>query len=292
MRGQRVLLSVALLVLAGCSRSPPPSRFPNAAAALERMRATYRCSRGVSGEAKVDYFGERGRVRASTLYLAMLPDNLRFDVFSPFGVMLSTLTSDGENFSLLDTQNRVFWYGPANACNMARFTQVPVPPYVLLQLLRGEAPVLVHRPEQASLGWDGDYVVRLAGDNDTQQQIRLEPKPSDWALPWQQQRVRVLGVSMQQQGFELYRAALTGHARAHTAKPYVDPDGLDPTIPPSGPHCDAEVPRRLRLEVPNSDQDIIFVQRDIRHNPPLTVQAFTQPVPSGVSRRFATCTSP
>ena len=97
-----------------CGRPPPASTFPSASAALDRMRATYACSRGIRGDAKIDYFDDNGRVRGSVLYKSMLPDQLRFDVYSPFGVMLSTLTSDGQNFTLFDLRQKQFLYGPAD----------------------------------------------------------------------------------------------------------------------------------------------------------------------------------
>ena len=64
---------VALGLCSGCGRPPPPSQFPTADAALARMHATYSCSRGVRGDAKLDLFNKQGRVRGNVLYLAMLP---------------------------------------------------------------------------------------------------------------------------------------------------------------------------------------------------------------------------
>src|SRR5262249_7248566 len=119
--GRGAAVALALLSLLGCSRSPPPSRFPTAELALERMRATLSCSRGLRGESKVDYFGEQGRVRGTTLFVMSRPDRIRFDVMSPFGVNLSTLTSDGSQFALLDVGAKVFFMGPASECNVARF---------------------------------------------------------------------------------------------------------------------------------------------------------------------------
>ena len=136
----RAGLVLAATIAAGCHRGPPPSQFPSAADALERMRSTYACSRGIQGEAKIDYFGEQGRVRGNVLYKSMLPRRLRFDVFSPFGVTLSTLTSDGQRFMLFDLREKVMLQGQANTCNVARFTQVPVPPHALAQMFaRGSA---------------------------------------------------------------------------------------------------------------------------------------------------------
>lgn len=289
--GLRARLLAALAVaLAGCSRSPPPSQFPNAHQALERMHSTYACSRGVQGEAKLDYFGEHGRVRGNVLYMTMLPEELRFDVFSPFGVTLSTLTSDGRDFALYDLKEKTFLRGPANTCNVARFTQVPVPPFALAQLLRGEAPVLVHEPAQSSLAWEGgEYVLRITSKHSATQEIHLEPHPSDWAEPWQKQRVRVLEVHVAQHGMDLYRAYLADHEAAKTAAPRKDPEGLEPTIQPSGPACNAEVPRRLRLVTPDTDQELVLRNKEIVHNPPLPEGVFRQAPPRGVRVRHSAC---
>jgi hypothetical protein len=296
MAAQRLRRCVALsglccvALLGGCHRDPPPSQFPNAQAALDRMRATYACSRGLHGDAKIDYFGEQGRVRGSVLYIAMLPEQLRFDVFSPFGVTLSTLTSDGRQFALFDLREKQFLRGPANTCNVSRFTRVPVPPFALVQLLRGEAPVLVHAPDAATISWQsGRYVVEIPSQHQARETIALEPHPDDWNKPSAEQRVRVLEVKVEQQGYTLYEALLDDHAAAATAKPRVDPDGLVPATLPSGPACNAEIPRRLRLQVPDTDQDLIFVAKEVAHNPPLGPDSFRQNIPNGVAVRYSEC---
>ena len=254
------------------------------------MHASHTCSRGIEGEAKLDYFGEGARVRANVLYTAALPSKLRFDVYSPFGVTLSTLTTDGRDFALFDLREKVFLRGPATTCNVSRFTRVPVPPHALAQLLRGEAPVLVHTPADAKLSWEsGRYVVRIASKHRARQEIELEPSPDTWDLPWSRQRVRVLEVRVEQQGYELYEALLDEHRTAKTAAPRADPDGILPTIPPSGPHCLTEVPMRLRLRVPESDQVLTVVNQEVALNPPLVGEPFVQPVPRGVSLRYSSC---
>jgi hypothetical protein len=280
----------ALLLLSGCT-SPPPSRFPSANDALARMHESYYCSRGIQGEAKLEYFGQEGRVRGNVLYLAALPESLRFDVYSPFGVTLSTLTSDGRDFALYDLKDKQFLQGPANACNVARFTQVPVPPFALAELLRGEAPVLVHQPQQASIAWEGgEYVLEITSTRSATEEIHLVPNKDDWNLPWQKQRVRVTEVLVTQKGYDLYRAYLADHQVAHTAAERKDPD--DPTalvIPPSGPPCDAEIPRRLRIETPDTDQELVLHNKEVTHNPPLAPGVFRQQSRPGVTVRYAAC---
>lgn len=284
------LVALASTGLLSCGRPPPASRFPTGDAALGRMHDSQACSRGVSAEAKLDYIGPRGRLRGNVLYLMSVPDRVRLDLFSPFGATLSTLTSDGERFSLLDPRQKRFFYGPANACNLARFTQVSLPPAVLVDLLRGEAPVLVHPQGSATVTWDGDrYVVRIASTRGASERVELEPLPEDVARPWSEQRVRVLKVHVEQYGVPLYSVELLDHAPAKTAAPRVDPDGLEPPVPPSGPSCDAELPRRVHIEVPAEGHDLVLAVSDVSHNPPLPNGSFSQERPPGVRSEFSPC---
>lgn len=286
----RSLLLCALALLAGCGRSAPASQFPDARTALDRMRETYACSRGLTGEAKLDYFGETGRVRGDLWYLVSLPDKVRLDVVSPFGATISTLTSDGQRFSLLDLRAKEFLYGPANDCNLARFTQVPMPPHALVQLMRGEAPVLVHEPAAAKLEWSGGhYVVSIDSKHSARQTIELLPLDEDWNKPYAEQRLIVNNVLVEQLGIPLYSVELRGHRRTRTAPPRKDPDGIDPPLPPSGPQCDAPAPTRLRIEVPQGEHDLLLDNREVLHNPPLDPSAFSQETPSGVRVRSSPC---
>lgn len=287
---------VGLFILGTCvaCHGAPASQFPTGAAALDRMRATLACSRGIQGEAELDYFGEEGRVSGSVLYYASLPDRLRFDVISPFGVTVSTLTSDGRDFALYDLSNKNFLYGPATSCNVARFTRVPVPPFALVQMLHGEAPLLVHQADQAEVDWDGglfsgQYVVRIASKHGATEEIDLVPVPDDFDKPWQEQRVRVLNVRVEKQGVPLYAASMRGHHTVATQRPLKDPDGLSAPLLPTGPACSAEVPQSLRIEVPPSGQDVVFRNREQWHNPPLPPGVFAQPCPKGMSCRYSSC---
>jgi hypothetical protein len=298
MRGVRALdwkrgsapLALLLCLTAGCSRSAPESRFPTADAALSRMHEAQRCSRGVSADAKLEYFGPEGRVRGNVLYLTSVPDRVRLDVWSPFGATISSLTSDGSRFALLDVRAKTFVHGPANACNLALFTQVPLPPHALVDVLRGEAPVLVHDASGASIAWEGGrYVVRIESKHGAVETIELLPHDADFARPWQEQRVRVLSVQVEQFGVLLYRIELEGHARVVTAPELKDPDGIEPPVPPSGPACQAELPRSVRIEVPNAGHDLSLVSRETFHNPPLREGTFTQPQPGGVRVRYSPC---
>jgi hypothetical protein len=288
--GHARAFALSLLGLLACHRGPPPSRFPSAELALSKMRESQACSRGVRSEGKLDYYGPNGRLRGSLLYLAVAPESVRLDVYSPFGATLSTLTSDGQRFALFDLQKRTLSEGVANTCNLQRFTQVPLPPHAFVQLLRGESPVLVHAPNAATIDWEsGSYVIRVRSRHQAEQEIRLVPRDADYLLPWSQQRLRVLETRVRQAGVELYRVELSGHRRATTAAPLVDPDGLEPPIPPSGPSCDAELPRSFRFVVEAAGHDLALSTSESAHNPPLLPGVFMQSPSPGVRVRESPC---
>ena len=284
------VLSLSMF-LAGCGKPPPPSMFPSADDALARMHATYACVNGVQGTAKIDHFSPRGRVKGDIYIFAVNPARVRFDVVSPFGATIYTLTSDGERFKMLDLKEKQFLYGPASACNLARLTQVPVPGHALVSILRGEAPVLVHKKPDTSIEWDsgGFYKLILKSTRDASEVIKLKVSDDDWTKPWNEQRVRVIDVLVSQRGGDLYHAEMSRHEATHTASPRVDPEGIDDPIPPSGGACDAEIPRTIRMLVPGTEQDVIFQYRDAKWNPPLVQGAFDQPEPGGVRKVFVDC---
>jgi hypothetical protein len=285
----RLLIALCLAAL-GCSRAAPPSRFPDAASLLSRLHDEQSCSRGLSGEGKLDYFGKEGRIRGSVMFLASQPESVRLDVVSPFGATISTLTANGKDFSLYDLRQKVFLVGPANACNLARFTHVPMPPHALVSLLRGEPPVLAHAPPEASLAWEGGrYVVRIQSRHQATQELSISVVDADYDKPFAEQRLALSSVEVRQQSYVLYRAELEQHEPARTAPPRSDPDGIDPDILPSGPECRASVPRRLHLEVPAEEQDLVLSVAEIAHNPPLGAGVFEQRPPGGVVVRSSPC---
>lgn len=290
MRATSSFWGLAVVGAIGCAKSPPASRFPNAADALGRMRATYACANGIQGLGKLDHFGDRGRIRGDASVIAVNPARLRIDISSPFGATPYTLTSDGRTFALNDLPNKQFFRGPASACNLARLTQVPVPGHALVYLLRGEAPLLRHEPTAPRLEWEsGHYRIDVPSERDAKQTLLVEVYDEDYALDWSKQRMRVVGLSIEQGGALLYRATMSNFARSKTANPRVDDEGLEPPLPPSGGPCELDVPRSIRIEVPSSGDDVLFQYREMALNPPLPERTFSQPLPSGSTPLDVTC---
>jgi hypothetical protein len=286
-----VAASALGLAAPGCSVPAPRSQPPSADALVARLREQQRCAAGLQGDAKVDVVTQRGRVKGDVYLFAVSPDRVRFDVVSPFGATIFTLTSDGRTFELADQEQKAFFTGPASACNLARFTQVPVPGHALASLLRGQPPVLVHEPDSARFEWDGagHYQLTIPSRHEATEALRIGVAPEDHDAPFERQRLRLLGVRVEQRAEVLYDVELGDHAVIETAPPRIDEDGLDEPIPPSGPPCSAEVPRRVGFRVPRTDDDVLFELRDAKWNPPLLPDTFTQPVPAGMKVVRVSC---
>lgn len=254
------------------------------------MRASVACSRGLSGEARLDFLSDQGRLRAKALYALSRPSRIRFDILNPLGGVLSTLTSNGSQFALLDVQQGDFVVGPASECNLERVLQVPIPGPALAELMTGLAPIVRHQSGDAQLSWTSSgYALELRGSHQVVERVRLVPRPEDYGLPWQRQRVRVVGVVVEQAGRVLYRVRLQDYAPAPTASARVDPDGIEDPIAASGPSCRAEVPRSLRFTVPGRGTDVTLEQLEVQHNPPLVPGLFAQQAPPGARLLPAPC---
>ena len=292
--GLRALfLTLSTSLLFGCPASAPPaSRFPSADAALKRLHDTQACGTGVHASAKIDHFGQDGRVRVAMLLFASSPASLHLDAVSPFGIALATLTANRESFALADLREKRFFVGPAEPCNIARLTQVPIPGHALVSLLRGDAPVLQH--SAGTILWQhGRYEIDLPGNRDSSEQVWLDVHPDDRAKPWSEQRVRLRGVTVRQFDGVLYRATLDDHAPAEMSKPREDPDGLPgelaERLPPSGPECHAELPRNVHVEVPAGKSDLLLRYDEVAWNPPLPPGVFEQQNPGGLARTEVGC---
>lgn len=286
-----------LLVVVGCY-GQPRVQFPTAESAIERLREQTNCSRAVQGEAELAFSGEGRRLNGQILYLAQAPDKVRFDVYSSFGVTLSTLTSDGDRFALYNLEDKSFFYGPARTCNVQRFTRVPVPAFALVELLRGRPPVLAHTRQGSSIDFSGGFLSRghyqltFAGTPDATQTVEIAVHPDDWHKPLSDQRLRLKRVEVAQAGSVLYEVELGGYGPARRAN--LEPTAEDRAMgiteyAPTGPVCDAELPRKVTFYVPETGYQLTFRNEEIVHNPPISSASFQQNFPGGVVAQESFC---
>lgn len=290
-------VALAALFAAGC-HAQPSARFPTVDSAIARLRTQAHCSRAVQGEASLSFVGDGRRLNGRVLFLAAAPDRLRLDVYSPFGVTLSTLTTDGKRFGLYNLEEKSFLMGPPTTCNVERFTQVPAPPSALVELFRGQPPVLKHDAAQTEIRYSqplfgrGYYQLEVRSNADSTQLLRIGVHPDDFDLPLEKQRLRLLRVEVTQGSESLYQVDLSGHATVHSAVIEQSAEekalGLPPPVP-SGPNCDAELPRNMRFFVPTSGHELSFKTEEVWHNPVLGSAVFEQEVPAGVTASESVC---
>lgn len=276
----------------GCAKVPPPKfPAPSATELVQEARLGMACGTGIQAQASIDAFGKDGRVRGDMMLLASAPDRMRMDVVVPFGAAVMTLTSDGKTFALADLRQKLFFRGDPTPCNIARFTHVALPGHVLVSLLRGEVPRLAGESEPSELAWNskGYYTVTRMSPSRSRETFHLGLHPDDVAKPWGQQRFRLLHVDVSRQGRMEWEADLDEYASAPMATPRIDPDGIDAPLPPSGPVCTAEAPRRLHLQVPETDSDVRMRYREVTWNPPLPAEVFEQATPDAMTERWVRC---
>ena len=132
--------------------------------------------------AKIDHMAHGGeRVRVKVNMLLARGGKLRFEADSPLGGALATLTSDGQQFSLLDVRSNRFLTGPAKACNVARLIRLAIPPDDIVAVLMGGAPL--ERNAQG-VSWDpnhgGREVLTLATPDGGQETIELDAHDKRW----------------------------------------------------------------------------------------------------------------
>jgi outer membrane lipoprotein-sorting protein len=259
----RGAVAVALL-LAGCPKpAVRPYPPPTAEQLLESLRARAERLRTLRATAKIDHFANGGeRVRVKVTMLLARGGKLRIEADSPLGGALATLTTDGQQFQLLDVRNNRFLTGPAKACNVARLIRLAIPPDDVVAVLMGGAPL----PPDAKIkgaGWDPDNggreVVTLALADGGEEIIKLDAQDKTWDVRRAERR--------DAQGRVLWRVTndrFGDHGGVRL------PDVSDVQEPPHG--ADAEI--KFRAVEPNVD---------------LSEALFRLPPPSGITPEPADC---
>lgn len=294
--GSSLLLVASLFVLA-CA-PPPRLRHASASSLLSRLEQQSACSRAVLGEAKLHVSGPFLDVQQDLLYRAEVPDKLRLDLFSSLGVTLSTLSTESGNLAVYDLAQKSFFYGPANSCNLERFARVRVSPFALVELLRGRAPVVVHQNEDVRVRFvrplfsAGYYEVRIRGEHEIVQLLRIEVAPGDLERALEEQRLRLRLVRVKQAGKLLYEVKLRDYSAAKRPELQLSQQDREMGLPepvPSGPQCHAELPGELSFFMGEGAYRLVVVNEERVHNPAAVVGAYRQEVPPGLRAQRATC---
>lgn len=220
-------------------------------------------------------------VKLGAMAIVERPDHFRVDL-TAFGQPAATLASDGDVFTFIDARNNTRRAVPATQTALQSTMGVAVAPNVVVALVLGRAPVLVHT-QAPQIRWEGGrYVVTILSRNDWRETIALVPRKEDWEKPWNQQRVRLLGVRVEKTDGVLYDADLADHALAATAKatssPLQNPEldavlGVSSTNAASGPPCaDTEIP--MTVEIASGGRSVTLHEKKVTLNPPIQPGVF------------------
>jgi outer membrane lipoprotein-sorting protein len=178
-----MIVAALVPLLAACPKpAVRPYPPPTADELMAALRARAEHLKTLRATAKVDYMakgGERARIKVNLLVAR--GGKLRIEADSPLGGALSTLTSDGKQFALLDVRNNRFMTGAANACNVGRLIRLTIPPDDIVAVLMGGAPL---DGSIKGVSWDpnngGREVLTLALPDGGVETIALDARDKRW----------------------------------------------------------------------------------------------------------------
>jgi len=138
----RVAAALALAVVSGCARLPPPDLSRDPAGLLGQVRAAQARVTSVRGPASVtlESPGQSGSLDA--FVAAEKPDRIRVELLDFFGNPAMVMAAGAGRFAVLDLRAAVFYRGEATPENLSKFLPVRVPVSDLVTLLCGSAPLL------------------------------------------------------------------------------------------------------------------------------------------------------
>ncbi|MBN2803675.1 MAG: DUF4292 domain-containing protein [Deltaproteobacteria bacterium] len=123
--------------------------------------------------ASMTHSGEH-RIRGEVFIFSNPPADLRIDVMSPFGTILSVLIADKENFKLVDFRNSIVYKGESSPCNVNRFTGINLPPAELISILTGR-PQIFEGASKVKWKNKGYYMLQVV-KGDTEQIFTIGPQ--------------------------------------------------------------------------------------------------------------------
>lgn len=119
---------------------PVPAARGEALLAMWRERSA--ALQSLQGLAKVRVKTAQGSMSGTQVVIATKPNQLRAETLGPFGTPLLSLATDGEQLTVFLPGDNLFYAGEATAENFTRFTRMPLPPVVLVDILLWQPPLM------------------------------------------------------------------------------------------------------------------------------------------------------
>ncbi len=269
---RRGLCLVAVLAtVEGCqSTACPTSLHTDPKALIDQHESVGRSFDALRVEARVEQWGKKGRIRGTVWMLLERPDRVRFDVMTQLGPV-SILTSDGEQFQLLDLRENRFIEGPTCAENIAGLIGISLDAEDVLKLLTGEAPRIAAATESMECR-GGEYVVNRTAPDGTRQEIALSVPRDLREAPLGEQRFRLSRAEVfAPSGKTKWRVTYDDYEKVPGARP------------------EQELPRTIRFVDKSHGVDTRIRVKSLTIGPNIPGDAFVQRAPNGVVREFSAC---
>lgn len=268
--------SLAGVLLAGCPRGGCPTQpHTDPLRVLNSHRSMHRTVRVLRGEARVDQRGSEGRIRGTILMYLERPDRVRFDAMTQLGPA-AVLTSDGEDFQLLDMRENRFVEGPTCPSNIARLLGVQVSGEELTRFLFGDSPRLQTDDVTLACGEEG-YLITLTADDGRRQELSYAVRPFDLEAAPSEQHLRL-------RRSELFAADGSTEWRAT----YDDYRVI--TDPADEQGRGVAIPFRVRFEDPSREADTLVKVKELEIVTEAPApEVFSQTPPPGITVESAVC---
>lgn len=260
----RASLISCVLALLGCPTMPPAQRPyppPTAAELVTALRARADHLRSMRATAKVDHLADGGqRVKVKITMLLSRPNKLRLEAESPLGGTVAYLTSNGQEFALLDVRQNRFLVGAANACNVSRLLRLTLPPEDIVTVLMGDVPLA---GDPIGIAWDpshgGREVLTLRAADGGSETIKLDARDKRWDV--------MSAERVDARGQVLWR---------------LNDDGYSD-------HAGVRMPDTIHVEDPTHKADALVKMRSMELNVELPDSAFQLQPPDKITPEQATC---
>lgn len=273
-----LLFCAALSGLCGscAGASCPRESFTSAPSILRSFVSMRSPARSLRAEARVDRRDETGRIRGTVLMMIERPDRVRFDAMTQFGPA-AVLTSDGEEFALVDLRENRFFVGPSCAENIERLLGLPLDGADVARFLFGETPLLPASDESVICD-GGHYVVTRHAEDGRTQVLSLDVRSADVDSPPDQQRLRL-------RSSEVHAADGSLEWRVRYDDHRVVEDPHDTQTPRRG----VAMPFTIHFELPARNIDTLVRFTSIDLNPSIPADAFHQEPRDGLSIEPVEC---
>lgn len=246
----RALGLFLILLLASCVKRidfGPRGEIEDARTLLKLTDQEERRVLSLQGDAKLTVHSPQGSGTLSLYVAVQRPASLHLETLDFFGKPLAVLVSDGVHFGLYQAQENRYYEGPSSPQNVSRFLPVVIPPDELARLLLGGVPQVDDPSPKLTLDRD-EGVYRLT----------LEQGPT------------VQTVSVNPTTLRVTKSEVRGS------------QGYDVTLEDFGEYGAVNFPRKLDLDAPSAQADLVLRYTQVSLNGAVDPALFAASPPPGV----------